>query len=131
METSSIKRFGFKKEERLKLRKDILKVYKNGKSIQSSYFVILYCKNGLDYSKFAFSVKKKFGKAVKRNKVKRWMREIVRTNKMNIPKGYDYLIIVRKLLSKDFEYIQFSQFKEAFLELFERIGNEENNIKAD
>ncbi|HCF37479.1 MAG TPA: ribonuclease P protein component, partial [Thermosipho africanus] len=92
---------------------------------------ILYCKNGLDYSKFAFSVKKKFGKAVKRNKVKRWMREIVRTNKMNIPKGYDYLIIVRKLLSKDFEYIQFSQFKEAFLELFERIGNEENNIKAD
>ncbi|MBO8140487.1 MAG: ribonuclease P protein component [Thermosipho sp. (in: Bacteria)] len=127
METSSLKRYTFRKHERLKLRKDILEVFNKGKGIQNDWFVVLFFKNGLDYSRFAFSVKKKFGKAVKRNKVKRWMRESIRNNKDFIPKGYDYLIIVRKKLSLNFDILSYREFSEVFLSLFERVNDEENN----
>ncbi|MDK2886595.1 MAG: ribonuclease protein component [Thermosipho sp. (in: thermotogales)] len=127
METRSLKRFTFRKRERLKLRKDILKVFNTGKVIQNDWFVIFYFRNGLDYSRFAFSVKKKFGKAVKRNKVKRWMRESIRNNKDKIPKGFDYLIVVRKKLSSSFKNLSFREFVNSFLSLFERVNNEENN----
>jgi len=127
METSSLKRYTFRKHERLKLRKDILEVFNKGKGIQNDWFVVLFFKNGLDYSRFAFSVKKKFGKAVKRNKVKRWMRESIRNNKDFIPKGYDYLIIVRKKLSLNFDILSYREFSEVFLSSFERVNDEENN----
>jgi ribonuclease P protein component len=127
METSSLKRNTFKKYERLKLRKDILEIFNRGKGIQNDWFVVLFLKNGLDYSRFAFSVKKKFGKAVKRNKVKRWMRESIRNNKNLIPRGYDYLIIVRKKLSAIFDSLAYQRFSEAFLSMFERVNDEENN----
>ena len=131
MEISSIRCCTFKRYERLKLRKDIRNVYVKGNGVQNSYFVILYLENGLEYSRYAFSDKKKFGKAVRRNKVKRWMREVIRTNKNIIPKGNDYLIIVRKMLSKNFLSISFEEFKEKLLELFERISNEKNSIVND
>ncbi|ABR31473.1 ribonuclease P [Thermosipho melanesiensis] len=128
METNGLKGNFFKKYERLKLRKDFKRLYETGKSIQVPYFVIIYLKNGFEYSRFGFSVRKKFGKAVRRNRLKRWMREVIRTNKYVIPKGYDYLIIARKHLSRDFEKITYQHFKEELLKLFARIDDEENNI---
>ncbi|SHH23067.1 ribonuclease P protein component [Thermosipho atlanticus] len=127
MEISSLKTNTFRKYERLKLRKDILNVIRNGKGIQNDWFVVLYIRNGLDYSRYAFSVKKKFGKAVKRNKLKRWLRESIRNNKSTIPKGYDYLIIARKKLSDQFENITYKEFLSEFLAMFERVSNEKNS----
>ncbi|MBO8160186.1 MAG: ribonuclease P protein component [Thermosipho sp. (in: Bacteria)] len=127
MENSNLRRKTFRKHERLKLRKDILRVYKNGQSIQSDWFVILYIKNELSYSRFAISVKRKFGKAVKRNKLKRWIRESIRNNKELIPCGFDYLIIVRKKLSEEFNTLSYEEFSKKFLSTFERVNDEENS----
>ncbi|ONN26542.1 ribonuclease P [Thermosipho affectus] len=131
MEINSISKNTFKKHERLKLRKDFKNIFENGKSIQNSYLVILYVNNGLDYSRYGFSIKKKFGKAVKRNRLKRWLREIIRNNKGIIPKGFDYLIIARKHLSKDFDNILFTELKDELLKLFVRINDEKNSNVSD
>jgi len=127
METCSLRKYGFRKRERLRLRRDITLVFKFGKAIQSEDFVILYRKNGLDYSRIAISVKRKFGKANRRNKLRRWLRECYRLNKDFIPRGYDFMIIARKALSEKFENSSYKSICDTLLKNFERLIDAESN----
>lgn len=126
-----MRKYTFKKKERLKLRRDITLLFKFGKSVQNEDFVIIYRKNGLDYSRIAISVKKKFGKANRRNKLRRWVKECFRTNKEKIASGFDYLIIARKSLSEKFEKSDYWYVCGSLLSVFERIVNAESNLRND
>lgn len=125
METDSL-RFTFRKKERLKLRRDIKLLFEEGRTLQSQFFVVIYRKNGLDYSRIAVSVRKKFGKANRRNKVRRWVRECFRTNKQYFPKGFDMMFIVRKALSEKFAEVNYSTICKELLKLCARIVDEKN-----
>jgi len=116
----------FRKKERLRLRKDFDRVFKEGKVVQNDYLVMLYRKNGLGYSRIGIVVKKRFGKAHDRNRIKRWIREIYRRWKMEFPKGYDYVFLTRKKLSDEFEDTNFWEIKEKIHDLLERMKYEEN-----
>lgn len=126
-----MRKYTFKKKERLKLRRDITLLFKFGKSVQNEDFVIIYRKNGLDYSRIAISVKKKFGKANRRNKLRRWVKECFRTNKEKIASGFDYLIIARRSLSEKFEKSDYWYVCGSLLSAFERIVNAESNLRND
>jgi len=126
-----LRKYTFKKKERLKLRRDITLLFKFGKPVQNEDFVIIYRKNGLDYSRIAISVKKKFGKANRRNKLRRWVKECFRTNKEKIASGFDYLIIARKSLSEKFEKSDYWYVCSSLLSVFERIVNAESNLRND
>lgn len=67
-----------KKEYRVKKGKEIEMIVKGRKSVGNKYFV-LYKRENHDntHFRFAVSVSKKFGNAVKRNKIKRQVREVV------------------------------------------------------
>jgi len=116
----------FRKKERLRLRKDFDRVFKEGKVVQNDYLVMLYRKNGLGYSRIGIVVKRRFGKAHDRNRIKRWIREIYRRWKMEFPKGYDYVFLTRKKLSDEFEDTNFWEIKEKIHDLLERMKHEEN-----
>jgi len=116
----------FRKRERLRLRKDFDKVFAEGKVVQNDYLVMLYRKNGLGYSRIGIVVKRRFGKAHDRNKIKRWIREIYRRWKNEFPKGYDYVFLTRKKLSEEFEDTNFWKIKEKIYDLLERMKYEEN-----
>lgn len=61
-------------------------------------------KNGLENSRFAFVVGVKVAKAaVKRNRLKRKMREVVRLQLDNIAPGYDVVVMARPG-SRDMEF---------------------------
>ena len=44
--------------------------------------------------RFCLAVSRKCGTAVRRNRIRRLLREIIRTNRGRIPTGYDYIIRV-------------------------------------
>ena len=84
-----------KKEYRIKKNKEFQIVYKKGKVFHSPSVVMYIYNNTGQKSRFGFTVSKKIGKAVIRNKIKRKLREICRLNLHKIKKGYDIIIVAR------------------------------------
>jgi ribonuclease P protein component len=69
------------------------RVYNEGTSRSDNFLVMKALPNGLDFSRYGFSVSKRVGIAVARNRVKRLLREILRS-KVLVP-GWDIIFIAR------------------------------------
>jgi ribonuclease P protein component len=82
-----------RKEERLTKPLEYSLVYRTGSSKASSLLVLRAIPNGLPNSRFGFSVSKKVGNAVTRNRLKRLLREI--SPRMPIKSASDIVFIVR------------------------------------
>jgi len=80
-------------EENLTKQAQYTLVYDEGRSWVSSLLVMKALPNGLTLSRYGFSVSRRVGKAVVRNKVKRWLREILRVTPLK--PGWDIVFIAR------------------------------------
>lgn len=83
----------------LRNQKNFVTVYNRGKSKGSKYVVVLYRKNNLDYSRFAYVASKKVGNSVQRNRSRRLMREAYRTMNRQIKPGYDVIFVARNTIN--------------------------------
>ncbi len=79
---------------RLTGSKRFSQIHRAGSSAANRFLVIRFLANGLDRSRFGFLVSKRIGNAVVRNKVKRRLREAVRSNRVKA--GWDAVFIARK-----------------------------------
>ena len=68
-------------------------VYRDGRTWVDDFVVMKARPNGLSLSRLGFSVTKKVGNAVQRNRLKRLLREITRSQ--SIQQGWDIVFIVR------------------------------------
>lgn len=66
---------------------------------KSPHFVLLSIPTVSDFSRIGITVSKKNGNAVKRNYIKRFLREFFRLNNYKF-NNYDFLIIVRKTFNR-------------------------------
>ena len=83
-----------KKEFRVKKSSHIEMILKNRQSKGNSFFVVYKKINHENnHFKVAISVSKKYGNAVKRNKIKRQVREII--FKMDILPNFDIFIVIK------------------------------------
>lgn len=82
------------KQYMLKKNKEFAYVHRKGASCSGRYLVLVYVKNRMGL-RLGFSVSKKLGSAVKRNRIKRLLRECARANLDSMHQGYSYLFIAR------------------------------------
>ena len=83
-----------KKEFRVKKSSEIEMIIRTKKSVSNKHFVLYKRENRENtHFRFAVSVSKKYGNAVKRNKIKRQVREIV--SKIDITVTDDLFIVVK------------------------------------
>lgn len=97
-----------KADYRLKKRKDFAYIYRRGRSFAARRVAMNYLKVKKDELLIGFSASKKVGNAVTRNYVKRLMRECVRSNLNNIPRGYR-LIFNARVKSSQASYTEISK----------------------
>jgi ribonuclease P protein component len=82
------------RRSRLTGNKRFSQIHQEGSSAANRFLVIRFLANGLDQSRFGILTSKRIGNAVVRNKVKRRLREAIRSNR--IKSGWDALFIARK-----------------------------------
>jgi len=83
------------KQHRLKKKTDFRRTYQRGKSLAYPSFVLYYRSSRLPEHRIGFSVSKKLGGAVERNRVKRRFREVCRLHNEIFLPHTDYIFILR------------------------------------
>lgn len=101
---------------RLVRRGDYDAVYRAGRRKSSREFTIFLRPNGLSVSRFGWSIKKALGTAVRRNRIRRRLREIVRLHRQEITPGWDIVIHPRSSAAT----ADFSALAEELLRLIPR-----------
>jgi ribonuclease P protein component len=80
------------RESRLLHRPQYDAVYSEGRRRSTRNLAVFLRPNGLNFSRFGWSVKKATGNAVRRNRIRRRLREIVRLHRGEIAGGWDVVI---------------------------------------
>ncbi|ACB86480.1 ribonuclease P protein component [Natranaerobius thermophilus] len=79
----------------LKKNYQFRRVFRYGQSYATKYIVLFVLENSLNINRVGFSVGKKVGNSVTRNRVKRLLREVYRLNNPNMMQGYDLILLAR------------------------------------
>ena len=101
----------------LKKNKEFAYVHRKGASCAGKYLILVYVKNRMGL-RLGFSVSKKLGKAVKRNRIRRRLREIYRLNLDRLRPGWD-LVLVGRGRAEDASY---SAMNDSFLRQCGKLG---------
>ena len=90
------KRFGFRRAEHLRSPLDFRRVYDRRRSVSNDWLIVYVRENGLPHLRLGLSVSRKYGGAVRRNRLRRLYREAFRLTRHEMPVGLDLVLIPRK-----------------------------------
>ncbi len=88
-------RYIFPKTHRLGGRLNFARVFEAKVKAARGPVVVYAQPNELAYPRLGLSVSRSVGNAVKRNRIKRLLREAFRLMQHDLPKGYDFVVVVR------------------------------------
>ncbi len=92
-------------------------VYKHAQSVSDKNFVLLFCNSNKKQSQVGFSVSKKYGKAVCRNRIRRQMKAAVSAIMPQVKSGFNLVLIPRKT-----EAYAFPDIEKSVKNLFTKAG---------
>lgn len=87
--------YSFARSERLLKPDEFVKVRKSGKRFYTKSFTVFILPNSLGRRRLGLSAGSRVGNAVRRNRIKRLLREFFRLNKGSFPDETDILISVK------------------------------------
>ena len=102
----------------LKKNHEFRRLYNKGKSAVSPYFAIYCRRTGRPYSRLGITVSVKLGKAVRRNYIRRRIRELYRTNEGRFAPGYDVVVVARSKAS----FVRYAELERSFLQMMKKLG---------
>lgn len=108
----------FPRAVKIRSRSDYLRIQNTGKKERGRYLVLLTAHNDLPVSRFGITVSKRNRNAVRRNRIKRKIREVQRLNREHILPGNDIIVIARQMASM----ATFNQLETEYLSLARKAG---------
>lgn len=107
----------FPKKFRLRKTEEFRRVYESRNSLANATIILYAVQNGQHCSRLGLSVSRKVGNAVVRNSWKRRLREVFRLTRLQLPPGWDIVVLPQKGAALP----TFANMKKAFLSLLARI----------
>lgn len=101
---------------RLTNSSDFQRVRRTGKSFAHPLAILIASASNRPTSRFGFTTGKALGSAVRRNRAKRLLREVIRGHLTTIKPGWDVVIIARPKIIKS----SWSEIQEAISNLIQR-----------
>ena len=102
----------------LKLNHVFQRLYRKGNSAVSPNMALYVRKNGREQSRLGLTVSTKVGKAVVRNRTRRRLREVYRTNEDKRSPGYDIVVVARVRAA----HTKYQVLEKEFLKLAGKVG---------
>lgn len=85
----------FRKDQRLRCSTEFARVFESKHTSANDRLVVHLSKNGLTRSRLGVIVSRRVGNAVRRNAIRRRIREAFRKNRDVLPSGYDVICIAK------------------------------------
>lgn len=98
--------------------KDFDRVFRRGQSLTTSEMVVYVLRHSRPFGRVAFCVSKKLGCAVKRNRMRRRLKEMYRLSCGKLDGRCDLIILARTPSMK----APFAQMQKKFLKIAEQLG---------
>lgn len=95
--------------ERMKLPREFRRVFRRGRRFGSPFLRIHFAPTNRSYSRLGLVVKRKLGKAVTRNRLKRRLREVFRKHKYRLQRPLDVVLVAER------ELRSYEEYREVFL----------------
>lgn len=115
---TGLKNLQFPRAVKIRSRSDYLRIQNTGRQERGRYLILLTAHNDLSVSRFGITVSRRNGNAVRRNRIKRKIREVQRLNQGRFGQGHDIVVIARHLSAK----ATFSQLENEYLHLARKAG---------
>jgi ribonuclease P protein component len=117
-----------RRRSRLSRSQDFDRVYRSGRSVANRYLVLYYfprpeaaaLRGSVGVNRVGFSVSKRLGPAVDRNRLKRVLREAYRLNEGRVKSGMDLVLIARPPFVELVERGGMGATKEKLTEVFSK-----------
>jgi ribonuclease P protein component len=87
-----------RRQLRLRRRGDFARLRQVGQSSHHAWFILSRTANMLAHNRYGVIVSKRVGKAVRRNRLRRQMREVMRLLHPSLSQGFDIVLIARTAL---------------------------------
>ena len=114
-----MKEQSYRKLERITNHSRYRTIYQQGVWRSSRHFTTITCSNDRGTKRLGITVTKKAGNAVRRNRIKRLIREFFRLNKSLFPAGYDVVVMARRNMPS----LKYQEACGELTELFTRKAN--------
>jgi len=110
------------RRHRLSRSRDFDAVYRQGRAVSTRFLVLHWFARpgGEDGPRLGLAVPRKAGGAVKRNRLKRQLREIWRALQDEVSAGHDYVLVVRPGLAEAVEARGFEWLRERVAEVLQK-----------
>lgn len=92
------------------------KIINKKNKVKNNYFSIFFEKS--EKNLYGITIPKKIGKANVRNKLKRQIKNIIIINEKNIPKEFNYVIIIKEAILN----LSYANIEREFMELIKKVG---------
>ena len=110
--------FSLRPSEKIKRSGEMKYIFDKGQRADGEDLAILYTPRDDSLRRVGVVVGKKVGKAVKRNRQKRLLREVYRLNKEKFPAGMDFILFCKK----DWGKVKYSDVENKVLSLAKTIS---------
>jgi len=82
-------------KRKLSKTSEFKKVFSEGRRIEGKNLIIFILKNDYNFNRPGIIIKKETGKAVIRNKIKRWLKEAFQLVNKKLSPGYDIIMLAK------------------------------------